>query len=136
MPSGEGSQGPGMEPCHARPHLLRQPLPAAEPFSVHHICTGLQLSIIVQPVRDVQDGGVRPRRQEEKEQDQGPLGEPCSMCSPCPSLWPSSHAQDTFIISVCCQVLYTAESQAKVVLISNQARALTDPPSSFSKPRN
>lgn len=50
----------------ARPHLLRQPLPAAKPFSIHHIRAGLQLSIIVQLVRDVQDGGVRPRWQEEK----------------------------------------------------------------------
>lgn len=84
MPSEEGGRGPGLEPCPVRPHLPRQPLPAAEPFSIHHIRTGLQLPIVVQLVRDVQDGGVRPRRQEEKEQDPGPSGELYSTCSPPP----------------------------------------------------
>lgn len=65
----------------ARPHLLRQPLPAAEPFSIYHIRAGLQLSIIVQLVRDVQDGRMRPRRPEEKEQDQRPRRELCFRCS-------------------------------------------------------
>jgi hypothetical protein len=40
--------------------LARQTLPAAEALSIHHVCTGLQLPVLVQLVRNVQDGGMRP----------------------------------------------------------------------------
>lgn len=53
-------------------HLSRQILPVAEAFSVKDVGTGLQLPFIIEPVGNVQDGGVRPRGQEEEEeQDQG-----------------------------------------------------------------
>lgn len=53
-------------------HLSRQILPVAEAFSVKDVGTGLQLPFIIEPVGNVQDGGVRPGGQEEEEeQDQG-----------------------------------------------------------------
>ena len=79
-PSVRGSWGTGggsLSPSPSQPHLSRQTLPAAEALSVNDIRTGLQLPIIIQPVRNVQDGGVRPRRRRRKEeQDQRGAGSP------------------------------------------------------------
>lgn len=50
----------------AQPHLSRETFPAAEALPVHNVCTGLQLPFVIELVRNVQDGGVRPGRQEEK----------------------------------------------------------------------
>ena len=79
-PSVRGSWGTGggsLSPSPSQPHLSRQTLPAAEALSVNDIRTGLQLPIIIQLVRNVQDGGVRPRRRRRKEeQDQTGAGSP------------------------------------------------------------
>lgn len=40
--------------------LSRETFPAAEALPVHNVCTGLQLPFVIELVRNVQDGGVRP----------------------------------------------------------------------------
>lgn len=44
------------------PHRLRQTVPVAEAFPVHNVGAGQQLPFVVEPVRNFQDGGVRPGR--------------------------------------------------------------------------
>ena len=89
-----------LSPSPAQPHLSRQTLPAAEALSVNDIRTGLQLPIVIQPVRNVQDGGVRPRRRRRRkeEQDQTGAGTP----PPTHTLSCPAHCRaDSFSYSFC-----------------------------------
>ena len=88
------------------PHRLGQTLPVAESFPVHNVGTSQQLPFVVQPVRNVQDGGVRPGRQEEEGRVRPGAGlplpcpqGPCSTCTgpthsvPCPLPCVLAHLQ-------------------------------------------